>query len=265
MDGMDSPLEPIGIDRPSSARMYDYFLGGSHNFAVDRAAAEQALAGFPGLALGMHANRAFLRRAVRFLVESDVDQFLDLGSGIPTVGNVHEVAQAINPQARVAYVDIEPIAVRHSLALLADNPFATAIQADLRHPDEVLAHPTVRDILDLSRPVGVLLVGTMHFIADADDPAGICAGYRDAIVPGSYFALTQGTSEGQTQAMTESALEVYKRSPTPLNLRGREETLAMMAGYELVEPGLVGVREWRPDEPTDIDLPFAWVAVGRKP
>src|SRR5262245_20194936 len=138
-------LDPIGTDRPNPARMYDYFLGGSHNFAIDRAAADEALSGFPALAAGLRANPRFPRPAVRFLVDAGIDQFLDLGSGIPTVGNVHEIAQQANPKARVVYVDSEPIAVQHSMSLLAENPNATAIRSDLRRPREVLADPAIRE------------------------------------------------------------------------------------------------------------------------
>jgi hypothetical protein len=257
-------LEPIGIDRPSSARMYDYFLGGSHNFAVDRAAADAALAAFPDVAQGMRANRDFLRRAVRFLAAAGIDQFIDLGSGIPTAGNVHEIAQRVNPAARVVYVDIEPIAVQHSLALLADNPWATAIQADLRQPEQVLDCAAVHELINLQRPVAVLIVGTMHFIADVDDPPSIVAGYRDAINPGSYLALTHGTREGQSAEQVEKTEEVYRRSPTPLNLRDRDAVLAMFDGFELVEPGLAAVHAWHPETPPPPLPPFAWVGVGRK-
>ena len=245
--------------------MYDYFLGGSHNFAVDRAAADSALAGFPDLAKGMRENRDFLRRAVQFLVASGIDQFIDLGSGIPTAGNVHEIAQRANPDVRVVYADVEPIAVQHSLALLADNPLATAVHADLRQPAQVLASPAVHELLDLTRPVAVLIVGTMHFITDADDPVAIVAGYRDAIASGSYLALTNGTSEGQTATEIEAAEAVYARSPTPLNLRDRQAVSAMFDGFELVEPGLAAVHAWRPESSSAWQSPFAWVGVGRKP
>jgi hypothetical protein len=258
-------LDPIGIDRPSPARMYDYVLGGSHNFAVDRDAADQAISGFPLLADGMRENRAFLARVVRYLAQAGVDQFLDLGSGIPTSGNVHEVARETNPDARVVYVDTEPVAVMHSLALLENDPLATAIRADLRRPAEVLADPAVRALLDFDRPVAVLIVGTMHFIRDVDHPADIVAGYRDALAPGSHLALTNGTDEGQDPVQTEAARRAFLRSPTPLQLRDRDEVAAMLAGLELVEPGLVAIHEWRPESPSDWSFPFAWGALGLVP
>jgi hypothetical protein len=263
-------LEPIGTDRPSSARMYDYFLGGSHHFAVDRAAAERVLAGFPRIADGMRANRDFLRRAVRYLVAAGVDQFLDLGSGIPTVGNVHEVAQRDNPTARVLYVDIEAIAVEHSRALLAANPYASVIQADLRRPADVLADPEVTRLLDLSRPLAVLIVGTMHFIPDDGNPdgltpAGIVAGYRDALPSGSYLALTHGTGDDMPPELAEAALSVYRHSPTPINLRDRATVAAMFDGFTLVEPGLVPIHAWHPEVEADMKYPFAYGGVARKP
>jgi SAM-dependent methyltransferase len=257
-------LELVGADRPSAARMYDYFLGGSSNFAVDRAAAERALAGFPKLADGMRANRTFLRRAVRFLAEEGIDQYLDLGSGIPTAGNVHEIVEQVNPRAHTVYVDIEPVAVEHARLLLEHNSNATIVQGDLRQPAELLANPAVHDLIDFNRPVAVLIVGTMHFISDADDPAAIVVGYRDALTPGGYFALTHGTAEGQEPAQTAATTTEYRNSPTPLHLREHAEVLALFDGFELVEPGLVAVHEWRPDQEEGWTIPFAWGGVGRK-
>jgi SAM-dependent methyltransferase len=262
-------LEPIGLDRPSPARMYDYFLGGSHHFEVDRQAAEQILKGFPGIALGMRANRAFLRRAVRFLAANGVDQYLDLGSGIPTGGNVHEIAQEGNPHARVVYVDVEPIAVEHSRTLLAENPYATVVQADLRRPDLVLANPQVRGVLDLDRPFATIIVGVLHFIPDVDDPAAIVAGYRAALPSGGWLVLAHGTADDLPEGNVEAARQVYAGSPTPLNLRSKRQVTAMFDGLELVEPGVAGVLEWRPESPDDpVDgefSPFAWSGVARKP
>jgi hypothetical protein len=262
-------LEPIGLNRPNAARMYDYFLGGSHNFPIDRQAAETALAGFPGLAAGMRANRAFLRRAVRFLVSAGVDQFLDLGSGIPTVGNVHDIAQQINPDARVVYVDIEPIAVAHSYAMLAENDRAFVVQADLRRPAEVLATPEVRGLFDLQRPIGVLLVGVVHFIPDADDPQGIVGQYRDAITPGSYVAVTNAAIDESRVAENEAAKKVYASTPTPLTFRSREAVAGMLDGLTPVEPGVVELLQWRPDSGDELTVdpsfsPFAYAGVGLK-
>src|SRR5947208_805756 len=175
--------DDIDVTRPSAARVYDYFLGGAHNFEVDRQLAAQIASLTPNLAQTMRANRSFLRRAVRYLVAQGIEQFLDLGSGIPTTGNVHEVAQAANLRARVVYVDNEPVAVAHSRHLLATNPYATIVDADLRRPSVVMRHHETRRLLDFSRPVAVLMVSVLHFVTDEEDPAGIVAAYRDALAP----------------------------------------------------------------------------------
>ena len=231
-----------------------------------KAAAEKLLEVIPQARQAARLNRAFLRRAVRFCLESGIRQFIDIGSGIPTAGNVHEIAQDANPAARIAYVDIEPIAVAHSEALLAGNPNATVARADLRRPAEVLAHPAVHGLLDFTRPVAVIIVGVMHFIADADDPAGIVAGYRAALASGSYLALSHGTADGLPPAEVDSALNVYRRSPTPLHLRDRATVAGMFAGFDLVEPGITDVLNWRPEDPPPPGVaPFAWGAVGKRP
>ena len=244
--------EDVDLDRPSAARVYDYFLGGAHNFAVDRELAEVIASMTPNVGDTMRANRAFLRRAVRFLVGEGITQFLDLGSGIPTVGNVHEIARQANPTARVVYVDIDPIAVSHSLAILAGDPQTTAIRGDVRDVDAILADPETQRLLDLDRPLGVLLLGVLHFVPDADDPAGIVARLRDAISPGSYVALVNATHEDQPPEVIE-AQKLSARTGTPIHLRSRAELQAQFAGLSLVEPGLVHLPLWRPDSPLDID------------
>lgn len=241
----------VDLDRPNAARVYDYYLGGAHNFAVDRKMADEALADWPELPQIMRTNRAFLRRAVRFLVRSGVRQFLDLGSGIPTVGNVHEVARAEDPSCRVVYVDIDPVAVTHSRAILADDPRVTAVQADLRDPAAVLDLAQTRGGLDLSLPVGVLLVAVLHFVPDRDDPTAVVAGYRRAIAPGSYLVICHATAEGQGQRATTHR-DLYARTPTPMTMRSRAEVAALMAGFDLVEPGLVPMVLWRPDDGADL-------------
>src|SRR5215470_9279763 len=188
--GVDRPAwvtEDIDLDRPSIARVYDFFLGGSHNFAVDRAMAEQLLTLAPDVAEIMRANRAFLRRAVRFMVGEGINQFLDIGSGIPTVGNVHEVAQAADPDARVVYVDIDPVAYAHSRAMLKGNDKVVIVRADLREPDVILGSPEVAQLLDLSRPVGLLIVSVLHFIEDSLEPQPAVARLREAMPSGSFL------------------------------------------------------------------------------
>lgn len=263
---------PPGVDleRPNVARMYDYYLGGSHNFRVDREVADQAIAAFPDLPRTAQTNRAFLHRAVRYCLGIGVRQFLDIGSGIPTVGNVHEVAQRIDSSARVAYIDTDPIAIAHARALLASNPAATAIRQDARVPDAILDDPAVRRVLDLDQPVAVLLVAVLHFVADEDKPAELVARLVDRLVPGSHVVITHGTVRGDTEPSQDGpVLSLYQRTPTPLRPRPRAAIEAMFAGLELVDPGVVLVPQWRPDTPRDVDDDDDWclnlAGVGRKP
>ncbi len=232
--------------------MYDYFLGGSHNFAVDRQAARQALAHMPGLPAVLHANRAFLRRAVRQMVEAGVRQFLDLGSGIPAVGNVHEIAQQVDPTISVVYVDVDPVAFAVAETILAGNPYATMIQADLRDTDRVLADPAVHRLLDLDRPLGVLMVAVLHLVPDCDDPAGILDRLHDAVAPGSYLAVSHMCpEERQTPAGMREARDAYARSGNPLHPRTYEQVEALLSGWRMQPPGLVACPQWRPDPDTE--------------
>ncbi|MET8756904.1 SAM-dependent methyltransferase [Lentzea sp. NPDC004782] len=254
----------VDVTRPSVARMYDYYLGGSHNFEADRAAAKQVEQIFPGIAQSAQANRSFLRRVVRHLVAAGVDQFLDLGSGIPTVGNVHEIAQQDNPSARVVYVDYEPVAVSHSNALLADNPNASAVLADLRATSTVLAG--ARETLDFSRPVGVLIIAALHFVPDADDPYAAVAEYMADLPPGSHLAITHATWDNLTAEEAEEArkvAQIYSNSDNKLAIRTHAEVSRFFDGLELLEPGLVTVDEWRPDSFEDHTGIYG--AVARKP
>ncbi|GGU37951.1 hypothetical protein GCM10010178_32890 [Lentzea flava] len=254
----------VDVTRPSVARMYDYYLGGSHNFEADRAAAKQVEQIFPGIAQSAQANRSFLRRVVRHLVSSGVDQFLDLGSGIPTVGNVHEIAQHDNPSARVVYVDYEPVAVSHSNALLADNPNATAVLADLRATSTVLA--AAREVLDFSRPIGVLIIAALHFVPDSDDPYGVVAEYMADLPSGSYLAITHATWDNLTEeeaAEARKVAQIYSNSDNKLAIRTYAEVTRFFDGLELLEPGIVTVDEWRPDSYEDHTGIYG--AVARKP
>jgi SAM-dependent methyltransferase len=239
---------PAGIDteRPSAARMYDYYLGGSHNFAVDRELAEKLLAVLPEGVYIARANRAFLRRAVRYCVGQGVRQLIDIGSGIPTVGNVHEVAQQAAPDARVVYVDIDPVAVEHSRYLLTGNELAAAVQADLREPGTILDHPGVRGLVDLGRPVAVLLVAVLHFVSDDEEVARILATLRDRVAPGSFLVVSHATHEGWPEE-TGQITEMYRRSVTPLKTRTTEEVRRLFDGWTPVDPGVVPGPEWRPE------------------
>ena len=234
--------------------MYDYFLGGHHNVAVDRRAAERALAHNPDIPLLMRTNRAFLRRAVTFLIAQGIDQFLDLGSGIPTVGNVHEVAQRLNPAARVVYVDRDPIAVAHSRTLLQGLPNATVIQADVRQVPQILSHPETHRLLDLGRPLGVLLVALLHFVPADQDAEQLVQAVRTAIAPGSYLVISHGTLEELSDVRIARAEAIYTPTATPLRLRPRAQIEAFFAGFELVAPGVVYVPGWRPDDPDEVFL-----------
>jgi hypothetical protein len=257
--------DTVDTSKPSMARMYDYALGGSHNFAADREAAERVLQANPDGRFGMYANRAFLRRAVQFLVQSGVTQFLDIGSGIPTVGNVHEIAQTANPQSKVVYVDIDPVAVIHSQQLLAGNPRATAIQADIRQPDRILDHPDLQALLDLAQPVALLMLCILHFIPDAQDPVGLVGRYRDRLAPGSYLAVSHVTGDDDPENHL-TAMNVYSQVMTQVNLRTRMQVAALFAGFDLVEPGLVFVSRWRPDPGDDTTTAlYYYSGVGRKP
>ncbi|MET0136170.1 MAG: SAM-dependent methyltransferase [Kibdelosporangium sp.] len=238
---------PTGVDEevPSAARVYDYLLGGGHNFSADRDLAENLLKVLPARDMA-RLNRQYLHRAVRYLIGQGITQFLDLGSGIPTVGNVHEVAQKANPAARVVYVDNESVAVAHGELLLRDNENAAAIEADMRSPETILAHRHVRRLLDFSRPLGLLMVGVVQFVPDADDPWAMASRYRELLAPGSYFALSAFTWDNAPEGM-KAAIEVFKNSRDPIYPRTHQELLRMFGDFELVAPGLVYTPMWRPD------------------
>ncbi|MEV1168278.1 SAM-dependent methyltransferase [Nonomuraea sp. NPDC049784] len=238
---------------PNVARLYDYFLGGKDHFPADRAAAAKILQVAPELRAAVRANRAFMRRAVRFLAGSGVTQFLDIGTGLPGQDNVHEVAREITPEARVVYVDRDPVVLVHARALLAGQGGTTAVGGDLRKPDEILKHPDVMEAIDFSRPVGVLLTAIMHYISDSDRPHELVASLRDAMAPGSYLVMSHGTSDARTAAV-DTITEVYESTDAPLTLRSRERIAALFEGFELVDPGLVWLPEWRPDQADTIDF-----------
>jgi S-adenosyl methyltransferase len=245
---------PPGVDvkRANPARVYDYLVGGSHNFLADQDLGRAIAAVEPNARVFARANRAFLGRAVRFLAGAGIRQFLDIGSGIPTQGNVHEVAQRAAPGARVGYVDVDPVAIAHSKAILAGNQDAAIVEGDLRDPEKILAHDGTRRLIDFSRPVGLLLVAVLHFIADAEDPWRVVATLHESLAPGSYLVLGQGTGEGKP-ARAQAFEKVYNRSvATQIHLRPRAEILRFFDGFDLVDPGLVYVSQWRPDSPADV-------------
>jgi len=257
--------DDIDPEIPSSARMYDYVLGGFNNFEVDRNLADWVMTTMPEVAQGARDNRAFLRRLVTFLVqEAGIDQFLDLGSGIPTAGNVHEIAQRLHPGARVAYVDIDPVAVSASRQLLAGNPDATAIRADLTDVGEILADPEVAALLDVTRPMAVLLVSVLHFVPESANPGAAIARLRDAVAPGSYLAISHFTDEGR-EGDAERIVAMSRQTPTTTAPRSRAQIEALFDGFTLLEPGVVDVSRWRPEEPGTAPTSFSgwYCGVGR--
>jgi hypothetical protein len=259
--------EGVDLSRPSVARVYDYFLGGFHNFPADRELAEAAIAAYPQVPAAARAGRAFLARVVTHLaVEHGVRQFLDLGSGIPTVGNVHEIAQSVDPQARVVYVDIDPVAVAHSEALLAGNPRADAIQADLRQPKQILENPLVSRLLDPAEPTAVLMMFVLHFVGDDEEPASLIRRYRDLLGDRSWLALSHATHEFASADIKNDLTDIYARTTTPITTRTRSRLVTLLDGYELVDPGLVLLEQWRPGRIADVEEPEkfgAWAGVAR--
>lgn len=260
---------PEGTDQdtPNVARVYDCYLGGSHNFAVDREMARKAIAMWPDLPLIMRANRAFLRRAVQYLARDGITRFLDIGSGIPTFGAVHEVAREIRPDARVVYVDIDPVAVEHSRLILAGDPLCEVVRQDMRDPEALLKQPAVVELLRPRERVAVLLVAVLHFVQDEEDPGRIVRVLHDAVPQGSALVLSHASREGRPDVVEEHQ-DLYKRTPTPLTMRSREEIISLFDGFEPVEPGVVYLPEWRPERPETVgrhpELMAGLAGVGRR-
>jgi hypothetical protein len=266
----ESAWMPTGLDPdvPSAARVYDYFLGGYHNLSVDREFAHRAQETMPDLPLILRTSRRFLRRAVHYLLEQGITQFLDLGSGIPTAGNVHEIAQAVAPESRVVYVDRDSVAIAHSALMLESNEHAAALRADLRRPRDVLHSDVVARMLDLSKPVAVLMSTVLHFVESDAEAQSIVAGYRNALAPGSYLMISQGTQDDAGQR-GEQVVRLYDETDSPFTARSRDRFVQLFKGLDLVEPGVVYVPQWRPESPEDVDehpeRSCAYGAIGRKP
>ena len=242
----------IDVTKPSIARVYDVFLDGKDNFAADRAVAESALQIAPDSAGGAKSNRALLRRVVRYLAaEAGITQFLDIGSGLPSAGNVHEIARAASPGARVVYIDNDPVVGVHGRALLADAATARFITADVRRPAEVLDDPEVQGFIDFGRPVGLLMLAILHHITDAEDPAAIAARFRETLAPGSYLAISSlrmpGPEHPEEAEKARAVQELFNATLGTGLWREDEEILAWFGDWELLEPGLVPLPEWRPD------------------
>ncbi|XHM95827.1 SAM-dependent methyltransferase [Peterkaempfera sp. SMS 1(5)a] len=255
-------------DKASVARIYDAMLGGVHNFAIDREALAAFTAIDPQVRSLARANRAFLGRAVRFLVDAGVRQFLDLGSGIPTQGNVHEVAQAAAPDARVVYVDNDPVAVAHSASLLADTPGAGIVNGDIRQPKEVLASPRLRELIDFDQPVAVLMITILHFITEEEGPEDLVAAYRDALPAGSWLALTHATDDDRPDTAAAVGKLYRSKATAPVTARSRGRIQGLFDGFDLVAPGLVHVPLWRPGAPEEVPANpheyWVYAGVGRR-
>ncbi|MBL7258647.1 SAM-dependent methyltransferase [Paractinoplanes lichenicola] len=261
--------EAFDTGRPHPARVYDYLLGGKDNFAADRAAAQQGVAANPNAVTAPRQNRAFLQRTVRWLASRrDVKQFLDIGTGLPTRPNVHEVAQGIDPAARVVYADNDPIVLAHARALLTGRAEGRTdyVEADLRDPKSILAAPELRATLDFDQPVGLLLYAVLHFIEDDQDPYGIVKELMDALPAGSYLVVSHITADHDPESWGRFA-EIMRGQGIPTRLRSRDEVGRFFDGLELVEPGVVPILQWRPDQ----EVPFTdtqvalYGGVARKP
>jgi hypothetical protein len=244
---------------PHIARIYDYWLGGKDNFAADREAAERALAAAPAIRTGVHANRRFLGRTVRYMAGVGIRQFLDIGTGIPTANNTHQVAQSVAPDAKVVYVDNDPIVLSHARALLKGTTAPTAyIDADARDTEKILE--AAADTLDFSQPVGVMLIAVLHCIPDEDDPRGLVRTLMDAVPAGSYLAISHPYEENhphedKVPRRSEAAEMLSRAMGQKVTLRVREQVAPFFDGLELVEPGLVPIQEWRPDSELDTNSP----------
>jgi SAM-dependent methyltransferase len=259
----------VSTEKHNIARYYDYLLGGYHNFEVDRKVGDLVIKACPDIRLGALANRAFLRRAVKFLCQQGVDQFLDLGSGIPTSGNVHEVAQKINPAAHVFYVDNDPVAVIHSQAMLKDNPNATVLQEDIIHIGKILEHPSFTALIDLHRPLGVLMLSVLHFINDEGHLQKILQVLKDRLAPGSYLVISHFSVEGAPIETIAQLNRLAAGGSSNSVSRTLAETSRLFDGFDLVEPGVVRIPSWRPESPEDLlveepERALAFAGMGRK-
>jgi len=256
----DPPVPP-GVDPnvPSPARLYDYYLGGRHNFPADRTAAKRILAALPDLRDACWANRSFHQRAARWLAEQGIRQFIDIGSGLPTVGNTHEVVQAVAPDARVVYVDNDPMVALFSEELLRGNETATVVTADLRDPPAVLGHPDLRALIHDGEPTGLLMTAVMQFVAPASDPWGIVERYLAALAPGSYLALSHGTGDRLPPSRVQAGVDEYTKATESIYIRPKDEIerffehLDVMPPYPGAEPGLCYVGEWGAEVPALAD------------
>ncbi|RCV49881.1 SAM-dependent methyltransferase [Marinitenerispora sediminis] len=252
MRGSADPPPPKDVDTttPSFARVYDYFLGGKDNFEVDRAVGDKVLALVPEASVVAQGNRTAIERAVRYLAgEVGIDQFVDIGSGLPTTSNVHQFATAVNPRAHVVYVDNDPIVLAHGRALLAEDGVATVIQADLLQPEKIFESPELRALIDLSRPVAIILAAIIHHVPDEQDPRAVVRRLHDFVAPGSHFVLTHLHDSGDDPSLNE-AKRLIQRDLGGSIFRSPEQIRSFLDGLEILEPGVVPVTAWRPNGPS---------------
>ncbi|MGI5231925.1 SAM-dependent methyltransferase [Actinoallomurus sp. CA-142502] len=261
----DPTIPQIDVSRPSVARMYDYYLGGKDNYRVDREAVDRVADAMPEIRQLAQENRAFLRRAVRYMARQGIRQFIDIGSGLPTVGNTHEIAQEINPDARVVYVDNDPVVLAHGRALLAADDNTAVATADMHYPDQVLEHPQTLKLIDFNEPVGVLMIAMVHFLT-VEERSAVMSRLRDALAPGSHLTATHVTTDGKAAEAVAQIEAVYATTPTPIYFRDHAEIGHFFDGFDLVDPGLVTLDVWRPDPEDPAPDATGWLygAVGRK-
>lgn len=267
---------PPGVDPtiPSPARMYDYVLGGRHNFSADREAVERVRAQSPDLEDAAWANRAFHQRAARWMAaEHGIRQFIDIGSGLPTVGNTHDIVHEVQPDAHVVYVDIDPMVRATAAELLAGDGTTAVVTADLRDPDQLLQAPELRKLIDFGQPAGLLMTAVLHFVGDESDPSGLVARYVSALAPGSYLALSHGTFQGLPPGLVRTSQDVYAKATQNMHLRSRPEIERFFAGLQIVPPyqgadrAVAHVGLWGAEEPelADSDGSRWWLgAVARR-
>jgi hypothetical protein len=240
---------------PAAARMYDYYLGGKDNYQADREAAERVIAAYPETRRLAMANRRFLTRAVWYLADHGVRQFIDLGSGLPTSPNIHEIARQAQPDARVAYVDNDSLVAVHGRAMCDTAPGVAFVEHDIRNPQSILSDGRLASLIDISAPVAVLAVSVLHFLPDTDQPGEILAAFRASMVPGSYLVLSHATSDGADERVLSEIASVYQASTVPAIPRTATEIKGFFGGLDLMDPGLVDVSQWRNDmkeKPTKI-------------
>ena len=259
-DGLD-------VTTPNVARVYDYYLGGDHNYEADREAARRVLGVAPDVPMAALENRAFLQRAARFLVqEARIAQYVDIGPGLPTQGNVHQIVRQYDPQAHVLYADNDPVVLRHGQSLLSDVPGVSIVDGDLRDPEGLLSNPVLRGLINFDQPVAVCITLALHFVPDKDDPYGIVARLRDALCPGSYIVISHVTTEGRDDETLTQITGTYNQATAPLVMRSHDEITRFFDGFELVKPGIVFLSQWRPSSESypEGGTRWAYAGVGKK-